>query len=153
MKTIANVSVDFVITVQVTVDADLLPNDIKTGDSYHAADLPDEAVQDILKSVEYYTGQHRKESEMEIVTIGEIEEIEDEEENEEDMYNNSPEYVHDAALDWFFDHSGDYYEDELEDGEPIMDCEDALREEGYDIDDPDCREAVHEAYNDFMDER
>jgi len=75
--------------------------------------------------------------------------------NQEDDFNydNCPEYVHDAALDWFYEHTDEYDEDQIEDGEPIMDCEDALREEGYDIDDPDCREAVHEAYNDFMDER
>ena len=69
---------------------------------------------------------------------------------EEDFYNSDPDYVHDAALDWYYEHADEYNKSELEDGDPIMDCEEALMIEGYDVDDPACHMAIQEAYDDFL---
>jgi len=75
--------------------------------------------------------------------IEEDEEIE--EENDDDMYNNSPEYIHDAAVDWMNEHA-DFLNDIGQDNF-IKRCAEELAEEGYNTE--EYYWAVEEAFDDM----
>ena len=66
-------------------------------------------------------------------------------EEDDEMYNNSPEYIHDAALDWMNEHA-DFLNDIGQD-RFIKRCAEELAEEGYNTE--EYYWAVEEAFDDM----
>jgi len=69
----------------------------------------------------------------------------DDSEDAVESFDNSPEYVHDIALDWLYEHAEEYdSEEEVADA-----CKNFLSTEGYNVSNPDCEQAVRDALDDF----
>ena len=145
-KKIAYVDVNFAITVRVPVDYDDLPDMCnKEGESLDAT-VTDEVWNKIVSSaIETMDGPCG--DEVESMTVAEITEVDDPDgdPDDEDMYNNSPEYIHDAALDWMDEHR-DFLDDIGEDAF-IAKCAACLAKEGYNT--ADYYWAVEEAFDDM----
>ena len=138
------VDINFAITVRVPIDSEDLPKGVREGDDVNdllSDDVWNEVVSQACDVMDGPDG-----SNVESMVVSHIEEQEvEEEENEEDIYNNSPEYIHDAALDWMNEHA-DFLNDIGEDRFKER-CMDALREEGYNVD--DYSYAIDEAFEDM----
>lgn len=145
-KKIAYVDVNFAITVRVPVDYDDLPDMCnKEGESLDATvtdEVWNKIVSDACNVMDGPDGNN-----VESITVAEITEVDDPDgdPDDEDMYNNSPEYIHDAALDWMYDHR-DFLDDIGEDSF-IAKCADCLAKEGYNT--ADYYWAVEEAFDDM----
>ena len=135
------VDINFAITVRVPIDSEDLPEGVQEGD-----DVNDLLSDDIWNQVVDQACDMMEDPGncIDSITVGPTGE-DDEEENEEDIYNNSPEYIHDAALDWMNEHA-DFLNDIGEDRFKER-CMDVLREEGYNVDDN--RDAIDEAFEDM----
>jgi hypothetical protein len=144
-KKTAYIDVNFAITVRVPVDLSRLPEGVEEGDdisSLISTDLWDDIVNESLDVMDGPNAGN-----IDSMVVEEIEGDDDgetEEENDEDLYNDSEEYIHDAALDWFYDHADDYEDDD----EAIEACKDALIDEGYYVNRHP--EAVEEAWEDYI---
>ena len=145
-KKIAYVDVNFAITVRVPVDYDDLPDMCnKEGESLDATvtdEVWNKIVTDACNVMDGPDGNN-----VESITVAEITEVDDPDgdSDDEDMYNNSPEYIHDAALDWMDEHR-DFLDDIGED-EFIAMCAVQLAKEGYNT--TDYYWAVKEAFDDL----
>lgn len=143
-KKIAYVDTTFVITVRVPVDLDKLPNNIRLG-----AEISDDIDEDVWdeivnESLDVMDGPDA--GNIESMVVSSIEDGEDDNPAEEDMYDDSPEYVHDAAIDWLDQHASDY-EDR---GDAMWACKCALDKEGYHIfSNCECEWAVEDAFDDY----
>jgi hypothetical protein len=83
---------------------------------------------------------------MVVAEVVETDDPDDDPDDEEAMYDDSPEYVHDAALDWLYEHAHEYDDED----EAWKACKDALAAEGYHIyENKECEWAVEEAFEDF----
>jgi hypothetical protein len=142
----AYVDVNFAITVRVPVDPDILPEHSEVGDDVESnisSDLWNQIVSTACDRMEGPDG-----SNVESIVISELDGEDDEPDDDfdnEDMYNDSPEYIHDAALDWMYEHR-DFLDDIGEDAF-IARCADELAEEGYNT--ADYYWAVEEAFDDM----
>lgn len=145
-KKTAYVDTTFVITVRVPVDLDKLPKNIRIGTEI-SDDIDEDVWNDIVnESLDVMDGPNAEN--IESMTVTEIEDDDEdpeEEENLDDIYNESPEYIHDAALDWMTDHR-DFLDDIGQDRFIAM-CADRLAKEGYNI--KDYYWAVEEAFDDM----
>lgn len=135
------VDINFAITVRVPIDSEDLPKGVREGD-----DVNDLLSDDVWNEVVSQACDIMEDpgNSVDSIMVGELGD-DDDEENEEDIYNNSPEYIHDAALDWMNEHA-DFLNDIGEDRFKER-CMDVLREEGYNVDDN--RYAIDEAFEDM----
>ena len=147
-KKIAYVDVNFAITVRVPVDYDDLPEMCnKEGESLDAT-VTDEVWNQIVSSAcDVMDGPDASNVEsMVVAEVVETDDPDDDPDDEEAMYDDSPEYVHDAALDWLYEHAHEYDDED----EAWKACKDALAAEGYHIyENKECEWAVEEAFEDF----
>lgn len=144
-KKIAYVDVNFAITVRVPVDYDDLPEMCNEEGEYLDATVTDEVWNKIVSDAcDVMDGPDGSNVESMVVSHIEEQEVE-EEENPDDIYNNSPEYIHDAALDWMNDHA-DFLNDIGQDNF-IKRCAEELAKEGYNTE--DYYWAVEEAFEDM----
>ncbi len=144
-KKIAYVDVNFAITVRVPVDYDDLPDMCnKVGESLDATvtdEVWNKIVSDACNVMDGPDG-----SNVESMVVASVEEKEVEEEDTDAMYDDSPEYVHDAAIDWLDQHAEDY--DDRDDA--VWACKCALDKEGYHIfSNCECEWAVEDAFDDY----
>ena len=148
-KKTAFVDVNFSITVRVPVDYNDLPDMCnKEGESLDAT-VTDKVWNRIVSSaVEAMDGPTG--TDVKSITVAEIVEDDDPDNGpDEDEFYNSPEYIHDAALDWLYDNYTEMSEasdDEMKDA-----VADYLRQEGYDVDDVEADMAIEDAIADFCD--
>lgn len=140
----AYVDVNFCITVRVPVDLADLPAGVEEGDNIESlisADLYNDIVSTACDVMDGPSG-----TDVDSIVINEIEEGDDpEDEDPDEIYNNSPEYIHDAAVDWMNEHA-DFLNDIGEDSFKER-CMDDLREEGYNVDKFDY--VIDEAFEDM----
>lgn len=144
-KKTAIVEVNFNVTVRVPVSADELPVNARPGDEI-SYDVTDDVWNQIVSTAcevmeEPFAGD------VDSITVVEVEN--DGEEEEEMLtadYDNCPEYVHDAAVDWI-QQNIDAYPNSLESAKEA--CLADLAAEGYNIEDLECRWAVDDAFEEF----
>ncbi len=147
-KKTAFVDVNFVITVRVPVDMSDLPTGVGEGDDISEL-LPDDTLDDIVtEAIDTMDGPGGEN--VESIVVCSIDSDDDDTDNDpdEDAVYNSPEYIHDIALDWLYDH-----EDEIQDlsDDEIKDAViDYLRQEGYDVDDVEADMAIDDAIADYQ---
>lgn len=145
-KKIAYVDVNFAITVRVPVDYDDLPDMCnKVGESLDAT-VTDEVWNKIVSDAcNVMAGPDG--SNVESMTVAEIGETEEEDDtDDEGMFDDCPEYVHDAAIDWLYDHATEYDDRD----EAMGACKADLAEEGYHIyENSECEWAVEDAFEDY----
>ena len=146
-KKIAYVDVNFAITVRVPVDCNLLPADcVREGSDINDVikdNIWNQIVSEACDVMEGPDGSNV--DSMVVSSIETDDEPTEEEENLDDIYNESPEYIHDAALDWMTDHR-DFLDDIGQDRFIAM-CADRLAKEGYNT--TDYYWAVEEAFDDM----
>lgn len=144
-KKIAYVDVNFAITVRVPVDYDDLPDMCnKVGESLDAT-VTDKVWNQIVSSA-IETMDSPTSDEVESMVVAEIGETEEENDDEEGMFDDCPEYVHDAAIDWLYDHATEY--DDRDEAMGV--CKADLAEEGYHIyENSECEWAVEDAFDDY----
>ena len=145
-KKIAYVDVNFAITVRVPVDYDDLPDMCnKVGESLDATvtdEVWNKIVSDACNVMDGPDG-----SNVESMTVAEIAETaEPDSDPDEGMFDDCPEYVHDAAIDWLYDHATEYDDRD----EAMGACKADLAEEGYHIyENSECEWAVEDAFEDY----
>ncbi len=147
-KKIAYVDVNFAITVRVPVDYDDLPDMCnKVGESLDATvtdEVWNKIVSDACNVMDGPDGGN-----VESMTVADIVETgydPDDDPDDESMYDDSPEYVHDAAIDWLDQHATEYDDRE----EAMGACKADLAEEGYHIyENCECEWAVEDAFDDY----
>ena len=135
------VDINFAITVRVPIDSEDLPKGVREGD-----DVNDLLSDDVWNEVVSQACDIMEDpgNSVDSIMVGELGD-DDDEENEEDIYNNSPEYIHDAALDWMNEHA-DFLND-IGEGRFKSRCIDELRKEGYNVDEFDY--VIDEAFEDM----
>ena len=142
-KKTAYVDVNFVITVRVPVEADLLPEHSEVGDDVESNisdNLWNQLVSTACDCMEGPDGNN-----VESIVVAEIE-GEDNDPDDEGMFDDCPEYVHDAAIDWLYDHATEYDDRD----EAMGACKADLAEEGYHIyENSECEWAVEDAFDDY----
>jgi hypothetical protein len=142
-KKTAYVDVNFVITVRVPVEADLLPEHSEVGDDVESNisdNLWNKLVSTACDCMEGPDGNN-----VESIVVAEIESDDDDPEDE-GMFDDCPEYVHDAAIDWLYDHATEYDDRD----EAMGACKADLAEEGYHIyENSECEWAVEDAFDDY----
>ena len=144
-KKTAYVDTTFTITVRIPVDTADLPVGVKEGDEIEGK-LSEDAWNKIVNaSLDVMDGPNP--GNIESMVVSEIEGKDDEPETDvEAMFDGCPEYVHDAALDWLYDHATEYDDRK----EAMKACKDALAGEGYHIfSDRECEWAVEDAFDDY----
>jgi hypothetical protein len=141
-KKTAYVDVNFVITVRVPVEADLLPEHSEVGDDVESNisdNLWNKLVSTACDCMEGPDGNN-----VESIVVAEIES--DDDPSDEGMFDDCPEYVHDAAIDWLYDHATEYDDRD----EAMGACKADLAEEGYHIyENSECEWAVEDAFDDY----
>lgn len=145
-KKIAYVDTTFTITVRVPVDLADLPAGVKEGDVIDdklSTDAWNEIVSTSLDTMEGPDAGN-----IDSMVVSEIEDEDDDpvDVDDEGMFDDCPEYVHDAAIDWLYDHATEY-----DDRKQAMgDCKADLAAEGYHIyENCECEWAVEDAFNDY----
>ena len=135
------VDINFAITVRVPIDSEDLPKGVREGD-----DVNDLLSDDVWNEVVSQACDIMEDpgNSVDSIMVGELGD-DDDEENEEDIYNKSPEYIHDAALDWMNEHA-DFLND-IGEGRFKSRCIDELRKEGYNVDEFDY--VIDEAFEDM----
>lgn len=149
-KKIAYIDVNFAITVRVPVDCNLLPAAcVREGSDLNdviKSDLWNQIVSDACEAMEGPDGSNVEDMVVSSIEEEEVEEQEEVEENPDAMYDDCPEYVHDAAIDWLYDHAAEYDDRD----EAMQACKEQLAEEGYHIFlDKECEWAVEDAFDDY----
>lgn len=139
----AYVDTTFVITVRVPVDLADLPADVKEGDEIDDKISTSVWNKIIDTSLDVMDGPDA--GNIESIVVSSIED-DDDDPDDDAMYDSSPEYVHDVAIDWLDQHATEY--DDRDDA--MKACKDDLAEEGYYIyKDKECEWAVEDAFDDY----
>ena len=143
----AYIDTTFTITVRVPVDVSDLPTGVKEGDEISDR-ISDDVWNEIVNtSLDVMDGPNAENIEnMVVIAIEGSEDDDPEDEAPDAIYDDSPEYVHDAAIDWLYGHAEDY-EDR---GDALWACKCALDKEGYHIfSNCECEWAVEDAFDDY----
>ena len=142
-KKTAYVDTTFVITVRVPVDLADLPAGVKEGDEIDNKISTSVWNKIVDTSLDVMDGPDA--GNIESIVVSSIED-DDDDPSDEGMFDDCPEYVHDAAIDWLYDHATEYDDRD----EAMGACKADLAEEGYHIyENSECEWAVEDAFDDY----
>ena len=124
-----------------------LPTGVKEGDEISDR-ISDDVWNEIVNtSLDVMDGPNAENIEnMVVIAIEGSEDDDPEDEAPDVIYDDCPEYVHDAAIDWLYEHAGEYDDRD----EAMKACKDDLAAEGYNIyGNCECEWAVEDAFDDY----